>query len=154
MTVLGFSRETKPIELEGRDICVYNKRIYCKELVQVTTEAKKFQDLRKASCRPRRIDGQFQSQSKGLRTKTTNGGSSSPKARRFKIQEKLMFLSRSEGQGKKKTMFQHISQVGRFPLCQPFCSKQVFNELDKAQLHWASLVARQIKNPPAMREVK
>ena len=65
-----------------------------------------------------------------------------------------MFLSRSEGQGKKKTMFQHISQVGRFPLCQPFCSKQVFNELDKAQLHWASLVARQIKNPPAMREVK
>ena len=59
MTVLGFSRETKPIGLERRNICAYNKRIYCKELVQVTMEAKKFQDLQRASCRPRRIDGEF-----------------------------------------------------------------------------------------------
>ena len=54
----------------------------------------------------------------------------------------------------KKTMFQHISHVGGFPLCQPFCSKQVFNELDEAQLHWDSLAAQQVKNLPAMKEVK
>ena len=57
MIVLGFSRETKPMGLEGRTICMYNKRIYCKELVQVTMEAKKFQDLQKANCRPRRLMG-------------------------------------------------------------------------------------------------
>ena len=67
-------------------------------------------------------------------------------------------------------MFQHISHVGGFPLCQPFCSKQVFNELDEAQLHWDSkqvfneldeaqlhwdsLAAQQVKNLPAMKEVK
>ena len=51
-------------------------------------------------------------------------------------------------------MFQPISQVGGFPLCQPFCSKQVFNELDEAQIHWASLVAQQVNNLPAVRKVK
>lgn len=65
--------------------------VYCKKLDAMIMEADRSLDLQSASWRLRRVDGvRFQSESKGLRTRTANAIRPSLKISRLETQEEKM----------------------------------------------------------------
>src|SRR3712207_5400939 len=85
-------------------------------------EAEKSHHLPLTSWRPRTVGGIIQSKCKGLRTRTTNDGYSSPRAG----EDEMWCPSSSSEAGK----------LGRILPTSTFCSTETFNGLADAQPHW------------------